>query len=568
MKMAVFAVAIALAALLAESQARESRAKDAGADRADRWNGIAEKLRAPFHPKQRAFASSKHKRRAAKCTRRAGKSVGILSESMARCLERPRYRVLYCHETRDEATPIAWRGDNRDGWRDLVDDIGLRVALTRKQFESDRETDCLVNETNLSIEFRNGSELRIFCADSVKDADKKRGVQKDLVIVDEAQKFSNLAYFVDDVVEAMLARPADQDAGELWLTGTPSRQLAGLFYEATKEPEQGARPVNDHGLPVWEVHEWTVSDNPFFGATPEARWAETGGKTLARYGWSIEAPPPQFIREWLGKWSTADALYVYSVHAHKPHEFAPTRVDVATGRYDHALALADLPLSVLDERGRSEPIRWFFTMGADFGYSPDPFAWVLWAWSPQIEEVYEMGAWKRTLLKPDEMRDHMVAVYEQVKSALVSIRGDAGGALASASIAAWEEVIKLPIEPADKHDKETWQELYCGELAAYRIRYRVGSVLLEEQRHLQWRMTPQGKRIEWADRTIDTGTEKVKHGNHCCDAALYAWRDIAGRETRHPEPPRTPEQRDAALLRTIDEGMEQRWREAQEGGAS
>lgn len=562
--MALLVIAVAFAALLAESAAREARAKDAGADRAERWGEIAAKLRAPFHPKQLAFTSSTSKRRAAKCTRRAGKSVGVLSESLARCLERPRYRALYCHATREEALRIAWRGDNRDGWRDLVDDIGLRVAFTRKAFESDHETDCLVNETSLSIEFRNGSQLLIFCADSAKDADKLRGGQKDLIIVDEAQKFPDLAYFVDEVAMPMLARRSGIDAGEMWMTGTPSRQLAGLFYEATLEQGQGTRKTGKDGKAAWEVHEWTVADNPYFGDTEAARWDATGGAVLIENGWDLDNPPPQFIREWLGKWATGDALYIYAVHAVPPPEFAPVRVDVLTGRYDHAAALADLPTTILDESGRREKIHWLYTMGVDFGFNPDPFAWHLWAWSPQIVEVYEMGCWKRTLLKPDDMRDHLVAVWNQVKDRLVSIHADGGGAMATASISAWEEVIKLPIEPADKHQKPTWMELYNGELYAKRLRYRSGSPLLAEQKHLQWKLQASGKRVEWSDRLVDG----VKPGDHVCDAALYSLRDIIGRQVAFPTVPQTAEERDLAFLAKVDKGMSARWRAEQEEGPS
>lgn len=521
------AVLLSLAALLAEQSQRQARAAGASADQEARLAAVAAELRI-YHPKQGAFCEARSKRRAAKCTRRAGKSRGILRESLARCLTRPRHRVVYCHATRAEAERIAWRSDVGDGWRDLVERSGLRVARTRREFETRRDTDCLVNESDLTIEFRNGSQLAIFAADRAEDADKLRGGEKDLVIVDEAQQFPALDYFVDNVAEAMLAKPAGVESGELWLTGTPSRQLSGLFFEITKEPEQGPRKAG------WDVHEWAVIDNPYFGATAEERWDATAGATLIAKGWSLDAPPPQFIREWLGKWTTGDALYVYAVHAKPPPEFGAVRVDAKTGAYDHAAAVADLPPFFVDESGVQEPIRWYFTMGADFGYRPDPFAWVLWAWSPQIDDVYEMGAWKRTELTPDEMRDHMHAVWAQCKEALVSIRGDAGGAMASASIAQWEEVIKLPIEPADKSGlKETAIELFNGEIYSGRIHYRRGSALLAEQRELQWRLLPSGKRVEWKERAVDG----VKHGNHCSDAGLYGLRDILGRQTQHAKPP-------------------------------
>lgn len=553
MKMAAFAVAIALAALLAESQAREARAKDVDADTKARWSEIAANLRAPFHPKQRAFATSRELRRAAKCTRRAGKTNCIGRESLARALER-RFRFVYCHATRAEAHRLIWRGDTRDGWRDLVEDCGLRVAHTRAEFSKDRSTDCLVNESDLTIEFRNGSQLAVFCADRAADADKLRGGEKDAVCVDEAQQFPDLLYFVEQVAEPLLAKPHGQQGGELWLTGTPSQNLAGLFFEVTREADQGERKVG------WDVHEFAVTDNPYFGATPEERWAATAGAELARKGWSLDNPPPQFVREWLGRWTKGDALYVYAVHAAKPEEFAPVRVN-DEGAYDHAAALADLPVFTLDDRGRRDPIEWYFTMGVDFGFRPDPFAWVLEAWSPQVEDVYEMASWKRTLLMPEEMRKILVAVYDQVKTRLVAIRGDSGGAAASALIEEWQRVFRLPILPADKLGKEAWQELYNGELYAGRKHYRVGSALLGEQRELQWRMLPSGKRVEWADRTT---TDGVKPGNHLCDADLYCVRDIAGRTTQFTPPPKSPEERDSLFQRDVLAKMDAAWR-AQQG---
>lgn len=546
MKMAAFVIAVAFAALLAEDALRSAKkAAETKAEIAWCRPDLAASLRATFHDKERAFTSSKAKRRAAKCTRRASKTHGILRESLARCLETPRYRVVYCHATRTEALGLAWRGDTRDGWRDLVEDIGLRIARTRKEFEKG-DADCLTNETELTIDFRNGSQLSVFCADRDDANDKLRGKEKHLVIVDEAQKYKGLSYAVDDVMEPLLAKPIDQEQGELWLTGTPSRNLDGLFFEVTCEPEQGDR------LEGWEVHEFSVIDNPYFGATPEERWAATAGAFLTRKGWSLDKPPPQFVREYLGKWTTGDALYVYAVHAVPPATFAPVRVDATTGVYDHAAAFADLPRSVVDDRGVRVNIEWYFTMGVDFGFLPDPFAWVVEAWSPQIEDVYEMASWKSTEVIPDRMRDLLVGVWDQVKDRLVSIRGDSGGAAASALIAGWEEVLKLPIEPADRHGKDAWQELYNGEIYSKRKHYREGSALLDEQRNLQWRLKKNGKREEWADRTTSKG---VKPGNHLCDADLYAWRDIAGRRTDFEAPPSTDEQRDARMLADIDRQM-------------
>lgn len=542
-------VLISLAALMAEKLRREEKRKEqeVAAEQAkqaaiERIRFVAAQLRSDYHPKQAAACLTKAQQRAWKCTRRAGKTRGGCRETAARAIE-TRTRVLYCASTREEAKKRAWRTDTRDGWRDLMDVIGLKVATTRASFDRDKRLDVLVNETELTLEFRNGSQLAIFAADRPEDQDKLRGGQKDIVWVDEAQIFPALTYFLEEPVEAMLARPAGVPRGEIWLSGTPDRNLAGLFFEATKEPEQGER------LEGWEVHEFAVTDNPYFGATPEERWEATAGETLRRKGWDPENPPPQFVREWLGKWTTGDALFVYLVLKYPPHIFAPSRVDQKTGEYHHARAVKDLPEFVTNDLGHPEAITWYFALGVDFGGNPDPFAWVLWAFSPQIADIYEMGSWKQTDLTSDEMRDHLHAIWNQTAHGLLVFRGDSSGALGKPTMEAWQESIGLPIEPADRHAKSAVQQMFNGELAGYRVHYRDGSMLLIEQKHLQWRIkrspTGEGKRVEWADRRIKdpkSGEEWVP-GNHCSDGGLYAFRDLIARRLDFaPAPPMTEEE--------------------------
>lgn len=538
-------VFISLATLLAE-KARREEAKAEAARQAEvarqRMTDLAASLRADFHPKQRAACVSKATQKAWKCTRRAGKTRGGCRETLARALE-TRTRILYCASTRDEAKDRAWRTDTRDGWRDLVDVCGLVVAPTRAAFDKGKG-DVVINDTELTIEFRNGSQLAIFAADRPEDADKLRGGQKDIVWVDEAQIFPALTYFVDEVVEAMVARPAGIPRGEVWLSGTPDRNLAGLFFEVTKELDQGER------LTGWEVHEFAVTDNPYFGETAEARWEATAGETLRKKGWDIKNPPPQFIREWLGKWASGDALFVYAVNLYKPDEFAPVRVDAESGLYDHAKALKDLPETVVNVDGDIERIEWFFVLGVDFGGNPDPFAWVLLAFSPQIEDIYEMGSWKMTDLTSDEMKSHLWALWKTVGYALVGMRGDSSGALGKPTLQAWQEGIGLPIEPADRHGKSAVIMLFNGEVAAHRFHYRKDSMLLVEHKHLQWRVkkspTGEGKRVEWADRRIKdpkSGEEWVP-GNHDSDCCLYGYRDLIARRVEFDKPPLTQEERD------------------------
>jgi len=541
---------ITLATLLAERERRAEKRKvqeQESTSYVSRFAELAGRLRAEYHPKQRRFCQSKAKRKAAKCTRRAGKSRGGCRETMARCLE-SRQRWVYCNATRAEAKRIAWRSDTRDGWRDLIEQLGLRVAKTRAEFDKNVAFDVFANETELTIDFRNGSQLAIFAADRPEDADKLRGGEKDGVWVDEAQKFPALFYFVNDVVTPLLAKP-NGDGGELWLTGTPHRSLSGLFYDVTREIEQGPRAQG------WEVHEWSVVDNPYYGKTPEERWANTAGAELLLKGWSLDDPPPQFLREWgtptgPAVWVMTDALYVYAVHAKPPHEYAPVRMD-ADGHYDHAKAYADLPPFVVNERGQQEEIRWYFALGVDFGFT-DAFAWVLWGFSPQIADIYEMGSFKRAGLITDAVRDRLRHLWQAVGSYLVVFRADAGGAMAKSSIVGWREAMGMPIEEAEKHGKETWIDLFNGELYAGRIHFREGSVVLQEMRELQYRVLPSGRREIWKNRV---STDGEVHGDHASDAGRYAYTDLVTRRLEFDPPPNTDEKRDESKQRAFLQTM-------------
>ena len=543
-----------LALLLAEKLRREEeRATSTGHYQA-RFTELAARCRVMFHPKQRAAFCSQALRVAILSTRRAGKTNGGTHETMARCLELPNQRWVYCHETKDEARKLAWRSDARDGWRDVVEQLGLVVARTILEFNRDQNTDVLISEDDLSIDFRNGSQLIIFAADKDSAADKFRGGEKNGIWVDEAQGFGPLTYFVNDVAAKTLAKPKGMPPGVLWVSGSPHRSLSGEFYEITRDPiKQGPRRVG------WEVHEFSVVDNPYFGATKQERWDATAGIELALNGWPANDPPSQFLREWGtpdGKvmWTTEDTLYVFCVHQKPPDEYGPVCVD-ADGVYDHKRAMMHLPMTVPNEYGNSDPINWYFALGLDFGYV-DPFAWVLWAFSPQIADFFEMGSWKKAGLPTDTVGDIVQTIWDSVGMALVSIRADAGGAMAKSSIIGWREKLRIPIEEAEKHGKDTWTDLFNGELWAGRVHFRKGSMLLTETRELQYKVLPGGRREIWKNR-VSNG---IQHGDHCIDAGCrYSYRDLVSRRTEFAPTTTLTEadinrRREEALLRNLDAG--------------
>jgi hypothetical protein len=512
---------------------------------------IAQSIRKIYHEAQRRFVESKADQRAGLCTRRAGKTFLLAPEFIATALEEPGSHQIYGHETRAEARRLMWRGNHgRDGLLPRLHQYGL-----------DRE--CKINKTELSITFPNGSIIELIGLNDEDQINKLRGNAFRRVVLDEGQKVRNLQELVEDVLQPALRdyQQIGGRPGELWMFGTPSKHPSGYFFEVTNA---------ENPLPGWEVHRWSVRDNPFWGGTPDERWDKTAGEILRKNNWTGDEP--KFRREWKAEWVYEDASYVYAIHQVQEHAryFAPLRSHV-DGSYDHETALKDLPRTwplpqpttpatsqrlVPMARNRSNgrltqrlttkarPITWLFALGVDLGYDPGAFAVVLWAYSHDCPDVYEMWSWKKTGLVPDAQAEAVKRVIEIARPVIVV--GDPGG-LGKGELAGWRERHSLPIDDAEKAQKRTWQEFFNGDLTAGRVHFRQGSPLVHEMEHLLWVPETKKKRpgndkrpVEWANRAL---RDKSVPGNHNCDAGLYGYRHLTHYLGRGPENDETEEER-------------------------
>lgn len=210
------------------------------------------------------------KRKAAKCSRRAGKSVTAGAYLIKTCLEKAGAMCLYLALTRKSAKRILWRI-----LKTLCHKLGLRP---------------LFRESELVCEFPNGSQIVLGGANDEAAAEDYRGSAYDLVIIDEGASYrGHLDELIDEVLEPALA---DHD-GTLMLIGTPSADFTSLFYKATAAGEGG-----------YSVHEWTLFDNPHL-ANPRA-YVES---VKTRKGWSDDNPILE--REYFGKWRKMTDEMVY-----------------------------------------------------------------------------------------------------------------------------------------------------------------------------------------------------------------------------------------------------------------
>lgn len=221
---------------------------------------------------QLAFVKSPAKRKAAVCSRRAGKSYGVAMQLIEAGFKYANSFPLYVTMGRSLAKNIIWPA--------LIDinakcDLGLEF----KQNSGD-------------VVFPNGSRILLRGAGSIREIDKLRGPKYPVAVVDEAQGFgNNLTYLLEEVIE-----PATMDYnGIIILAGTPNAACAGPFYERVTMSSKG-----------WEVHHWTFRDNPHL-QDPEA-WIQ---RLMRERGWTEETTA--YRREYRGEWVRDAEGLVYNI---------------------------------------------------------------------------------------------------------------------------------------------------------------------------------------------------------------------------------------------------------------
>jgi hypothetical protein len=521
-------------------------------------DAAAAELRSIFaeHPKQAAFyrRSATAKLRATTKTRRAGATAGGVREYLARAIEQSGFRGTYATTTRQEAIDRAWENDTNSGFAQVLRRLG-------EPAKGDIETVAIGGVTveirvgDLALEFSNGSRIDLYGADNLRRLRVKRGNAKHAMWVDEAQDFPFLDVFYKSVVVATLT---DFD-GECWLTGTPGRDCAGFFYDVTG---------GDVPMDGWEVHALAAVDNPFFGHAVQAddalyvddnlgvrhgpftgrveadeaarliRWENAAGAAIRRNKFSLDDPDVQ--RELLGKWVKGDARFVYPVHAVPNHllVYAPQRLRDNPFRATHPpwldfnAAVADLPIN----RRQGRLYQWLFGVGADQGFWPDPFGLVVWAFTLELPDAFEIFSWKQTEVTTHERGIYMKMLYDEIPN-LVSFVSDT---VDKEKRDFWSDRIGLELDTPEKANKNALEAVLADDVRRGAVHFRgelengkvIGSPLLTEMQHLVYLPTKPGKTRQ-VDKYRKVGG--VVHSDTLCDAARYSYNDLTHYLYRPPK---------------------------------
>lgn len=439
--------------------------------------GLA-RLRADLLAEQTAFIDDPSLKKAALCTRRAGKTFAIAANLLLSANEAAENTCFYFAITKHEAKKLMWRGRS-----------GL-IALDRKYGLGTKFHHGEVIATAAS-----GALIYISGAETEADIEKYRGEPYKLTCIDESQSYKpHLEQLVFEVLE-----PASIDLdGTMVLTGTPGKVLAGTFYDVTRQ--EGAR------RPGWSVHEWSIFQNTHI------RGEEGVARIFESNEWDPANLPPKALREYRGLWIRDDDTLVYNY-------------DVGVNGWDGTLP-ADL--------------EWEYILGVDIGWN-DATAFRVIAFNRRHKFAYLVEGWKGQHLTPEQIAERIKGtrkmpwynseyegpVIEGYKERfdILKIVADTGG-LGKMVVEGINDRYLLGIHPAEKVAKLDFIELMNDDLRAGRLKVKPGDPVIEE-----W------SRLQWAEDETKR-EEDPRQPNDLSDATLYAWREARHywAEAAEPEP--------------------------------
>lgn len=193
------------------------------------------------------------------CSRRAGKT-DLASGAINYAAIIPDSRIIYINLTFTNAINQIWNNTIK-----RAETMGLEISKSSK--------------ADGTIEFGNGSSLRIMGNPNNSEIEKLRGEAKvSLIIIDEFFHQRNMQYAIDEVISPLMA---DRRDSTLLCMGTPPR-LAKTY---------GEKCWSEKG---WKKFHWTMFDNPYMPDPQDYLEEYCNNK-----GISIDSPFIQ--REYFGK---------------------------------------------------------------------------------------------------------------------------------------------------------------------------------------------------------------------------------------------------------------------------
>lgn len=422
---------------------------------------------------QRAFFDSPATRKLGFCTRRAGKTIGIAIEMLRTLLRNPTSLQLYFAQTSLAAKTYIWPEVKK-----LIRTHRLPITW---------------NEQDLWLIHKNGGGKVLFRGvEDDNNLDKHRGPAYIRVYIDEAGHFKkDLRKLMSGVIG-----PALRDlGGQAIMTGTAGPHRAGYFYEACI----GKIKRKSSGKPVWEVHEWSLKDNPHLPAR-----AKNFSEIIDDDGFS-GPDDPVFLREYKKVWAVDVERRMFAFNSEK---------NVYQG---------DLP----------PDHDWMGVLGIDFGWN-DQTAMAAVFYALSSPNIYVVETWAKSKQFTDEIAAEIFRFKAQYGE--LRIIGDVGGYGKGPCVHLARDY-GIHVTPAKKREKLDHLAFFNSALKRGELLIKAGDALIGQFPKIEWNPTKTGA------------------ANHATDdrafSTLYGWREAkscgAGSRVRGHSEPFSDSVRDAAI---------------------
>lgn len=373
--------------------------------------------------KQVQFFRAKGPRfRAACCSRRAGKTVGIAADALETLQNESDVLCLYITVTKQAARDIIWA------------DILKIIDENNLPFKTDNTRLSVTNPENRSKFIIEGAKDR-------SEIEKHRGKKLRKCYIDEAQSFRS---YIEDLVNDIITPALRDHKGELYITGTPGPVKAGYFYKITHSD-------------FWHNICWTAFDNPHMHDPPELDLYAT--LTEERTMKEIPENDPGYQRETFGIWIEDLDSLVFKFNREKNIYKVLPKYSENDIKYNYE-----------------------YIFGIDIGYN-DSDAIAVLAYNYEEKEVYLVDEYVKS--KQDitslvneirRLQDH----YRPIKMVL-----DAG-ALGKKIQEEILQRHGLNLEAAEKNRKNEFIELLNDDLRTGKFKAFEGSIFQDDCMLVQW----------------------------------------------------------------------------------
>lgn len=244
-------------------------------------------LRGSLVEEQIKFLDDPARNKGACCSRRAGKTFGIVRGILLKGVSTDRAQIIACTDTRDHMKKLVW-----DELLDTAADLKINLRA---------------NHNELVIRFPNKSRAWLHGVPNLREAVKTKGFHYHLAIIDEAQDIREevLQYLMD----VALGPGLSDYQGTMLITGTPGEIHSGRWYNISSGKADG-----------WKTFSWKQTDNPRFPAWAHLSQAGEDWRSFARgyiqaeiLARGLTMDDPKVRREYFGEWDEDKQRLIYSV---------------------------------------------------------------------------------------------------------------------------------------------------------------------------------------------------------------------------------------------------------------